>query len=89
MGDWHQDVKLFVGGLSWNIDDNSLWEAFSKHGEVPFCRVATEKETGKSRGFGFVSFKDAEAAETAIKEMYETELDGRSAQSGGLVRLQP
>ena len=52
--------KLFVGGLSWGTDDQSLHEAFSQHGTVQEARVITDRETGRSRGFGFVTMSSAE-----------------------------
>lgn len=73
----YKEYKIFVGGLSWDTDDSALWEAFKQFGEIPFCRVVCDRETGKSRGFGFVSFTDPEARSKAIAEMNEKELDGR------------
>jgi RNA recognition motif-containing protein len=70
--------KLFVGNLSWNTGDEGLLEAFSQYGEVTDAKVITDRETGRSRGFGFVTFADAEAGEKAISAMQGAELDGRS-----------
>ncbi len=70
--------KLFVGGLSWNTTDGSLAEAFEAFGEVTDAKVITDRETGRSRGFGFVTFAEAEAADTAIAEMDGQPLDGRT-----------
>ena len=70
--------KLFVGNLSWNTKDESLQEAFSQFGEVTDAKVITDRETGRSRGFGFVTFADDEAGDKAISAMHGTELDGRS-----------
>ncbi len=70
--------KLFVGGLSWNTTDDSLREAFSRFGEVTESRVVTDRETGRSRGFGFVTFADEQNAKAAIKSMDGQSLDGRS-----------
>ena len=69
--------KLFVGSLSWNTTDADLSEAFSRFGEVAEAKVITDRNSGRSRGFGFVSFEDGEAADTAIAEMNGTSLDGR------------
>ena len=66
-----EEFKLFVGGLAWAIDDDKLWELFKPFGEVPFARVITDRETGSSRGFGFVSFKEKADAEKAVAEMNE------------------
>lgn len=70
--------KLFVGGLSWDTNDASLRNAFARFGEVSEAKVITDRETDRSRGFGFVSFNDEAAADTAIQEMDGTTLDGRT-----------
>ncbi|KAJ8570547.1 hypothetical protein K7X08_037519 [Anisodus acutangulus] len=70
--------KLFVGGLSWNTNDNILQEAFSKYGEVVEARVIHDRESGRSRGFGFVTFNSAEDASAAIQALDQQELDGRT-----------
>jgi len=70
--------KVFVGGLSWGTKDDGLRRAFEAYGAVSEARVITDRETGRSRGFGFVTFEDANAASKAIAEMNGKELDGRS-----------
>ena len=70
--------KLFVGGLSWGTDDHSLRGAFEKFGEVTDAKVITDRDTGRSRGFGFVTFADDSAADQAVSEMNGAELDGRT-----------
>ncbi|MCB9785241.1 MAG: RNA-binding protein [Deltaproteobacteria bacterium] len=70
--------KLFCGGLSWNTTDDSLREAFEAFGEVTEAKVVLDRETGRSRGFGFVTFTDAAAADEAIAKMDGQSLDGRS-----------
>jgi RNA recognition motif-containing protein len=70
--------KLFVGGLSWGTTDETLNGAFSKFGEIAEAKVITDRETGRSRGFGFVTFANDENAASAIAEMNGTELDGRT-----------
>ena len=70
--------KLFVGSLSWNTDDHGLREAFAPHGEIVEATVITDRDTGRSRGFGFVTFEEEEAADKAIAALNETELDGRT-----------
>jgi len=70
--------KLFVGGLSWNTTDEGLRGAFSRFGDVVEAKVITDRETGRSRGFGFVTMADAGAVQTAIRETDGTTLDGRS-----------
>lgn len=69
--------KVFVGGISWGTTDDTLKAAFAPCGEVTSARVITDRETGKSRGFGFVEFADANSADEAIATMHDTELDGR------------
>ncbi|KAK1433679.1 hypothetical protein QVD17_10594 [Tagetes erecta] len=70
--------KVFVGGLAWATDDMSLREAFSAYGEVYEARVIVDRENGRSRGFGFVTFADAETASAAIQGMDQRELHGRT-----------
>ena len=70
-------TKLFVGGLNWKLRGKELREEFSKFGEVAFARVKLDKETGKSRGFGFVEFVNPEDAAKAKDGMDGQELMGR------------
>ena len=70
--------KLFVGGLSWGTNDEGLRAAFEPHGELIDAKVITDRETGRSRGFGFVVFANASDADNAIKAMNGAELDGRT-----------
>ncbi len=70
--------KLFVGGLSWGTDDHALRAAFEQHGTVTEAKVITDRETGRSRGFGFVTYTAAEEAQAAIAERDGTDLDGRT-----------
>ncbi len=70
--------KLFVGGLAWGTDDHGLREAFEGFGEVVEAKVVTDRETGRSRGFGFVTYGDAGSAQRAIEEMDGQMLDGRN-----------
>jgi cold-inducible RNA-binding protein len=69
--------KLFVGGLSWNTTDETLRAAFEPFGTVTEAKVITERDSGRSRGFGFVTFESADAGQQAIEEMDDAELDGR------------
>lgn len=70
--------KLFVGGLAWATTDEGLKTAFGAFGEVVDAKVITDRETGRSRGFGFVTFADDQAGEDAIAGMDGRELDGRT-----------
>lgn len=69
--------KVFVGGLAWSTTQQSLEQAFGRFGEIEEAVVVTERDTGRSRGFGFVTFKEEEAATEAIRSMNGAELDGR------------
>lgn len=69
--------KLFVGGLSWNTDDDSLRRAFEAYGNVLEANVVLDRETGRSRGFGFVTFAAADEADAARDGLHDQELDGR------------
>ncbi|RLN24076.1 glycine-rich RNA-binding protein 2, mitochondrial-like [Panicum miliaceum] len=62
-------TKLFVGGLSWGTDEQTLRQAFSSFGEVTEARIITDRETGKSRGFGFVNFSNSDDAKAAVSQM--------------------
>lgn len=70
--------KLFVGGLSWNTDDHGLHAAFSRFGNVSEAKVVSDRDTGRSRGFGFVTFPVDADADTAIQAMHGASLDGRT-----------
>eukprot|EP00611_Tribonema_gayanum_P017775 TRINITY_DN3063_c0_g1_i1.p1 TRINITY_DN3063_c0_g1~~TRINITY_DN3063_c0_g1_i1.p1 ORF type:complete len:380 (+),score=107.75 TRINITY_DN3063_c0_g1_i1:75-1214(+) len=69
--------KLFVGNLGWDTTSEDLQQAFAQYGDVVDAKVVTDRETGNSRGFGFVTFQSTEAAENAIGGMDGMELDGR------------
>ena len=69
--------RLFVGGLAWATDDARLLEAFEQYGEVVEAKVIADRETGRSRGFGFVTFAQADDAQAAL-ELNDQELDGRA-----------
>lgn len=70
-------TKLFIGGLAWSTDDRSLRSKFEEFGPVKDAVVIQDRETGRSKGFGFVTFGDAESANRAISSMDNKELDGR------------
>ena len=71
-------MNIFVGKLSWGTSSDTLREAFESFGEVTFARVITDRETGRSRGFGFVEMSSDEDARNAIASLDNTELDGRA-----------
>ena len=70
--------KLFVGGLSWNTDENGLKNAFEKFGAVSEAKIIFDRETGRSRGFGFVTFDQKDDASEAVSQLDGRELDGRT-----------
>ena len=69
--------KLFVGNLAWGVTSEMLGEHFSQVGEVLSSSVVTDRETGRSRGFGFVEMGTAELAQKAVTELNGKELEGR------------
>lgn len=70
--------KLFVGSLSWGLTWQDLKEAFGQYGEVVYTKVITDRETGRSKGFGFVEFATVEDAAKAKSAMDGKEIDGRA-----------
>src|SRR5213595_4099087 len=70
--------KLFVGGLAFSTSNDRLREVFSECGQVESALVVTDRETGRSRGFGFVEMATPEEAEQAISRLNGTNLDGRT-----------
>jgi len=64
--------------LSWGVNDDSLRDAFSVHGEINEAVVITDRDTGRSRGFGFVTFEGDDSADAAVAALNGTELDGRT-----------
>ena len=69
--------KIYVGNLPWSATDASLREAFSPFGEVQSASVVTDRETGRSRGFGFVEMDESDA-DRAIRELDGRDLEGRA-----------
>jgi len=72
------EFRAFVGGLAWATDDQALEQAFSRFGQVLESKVISDRETGRSRGFGFVTFADEGALNAAITEMNGSQLEGRT-----------
>jgi len=71
-------TKLFVGSLPWAVNDDILRTAFEAHGKVVSAKVITDRETGKSRGFGFVEMENETDANNAIQALNNSELKGRN-----------
>ncbi|NP_001392698.1 glycine-rich RNA-binding protein GRP2A [Elaeis guineensis] len=72
------EYRCFVGGLAWATDGASLERAFSQFGEVVESKIINDRETGRSRGFGFVTFSNEQAMRDAIEGMNGQTLDGRN-----------
>lgn len=70
--------KVFVGSLSWNTREEDLRDFFSQIGEIQEVKIVTDRETGRARGFGFVTFTNPEDANTAVERLDGSELDGRT-----------
>jgi cold-inducible RNA-binding protein len=70
-------VNIYVGNLAWGCSSDDLLKLFSSHGEVARAQVVMDRETGRSRGFGFVEMANQEEAEAAIKALNGSDLNGR------------
>jgi len=70
-------TKFFVGNLAWSVGDQQLEDLFSAHGDVQSARVITDRDTGRSRGFGFVEMNTTDAARV-INATNGQEIDGRA-----------
>ena len=77
--------KLYVGNLPYSFRDEDLQEAFAAHGSVSSAKVMMERDTGRSKGFGFVEFKTESDNQKAVDQLDGKELDGRAI-SVGLAR---
>lgn len=71
-------TKLFVGNLPFNVGQNEIKELFAKFGEIAEAVVITDKYSGRSKGFGFVTFNNKEDADKAIAEMNGKDFQGRA-----------
>ncbi len=71
-------TKIYVGNLPWQSTDEQLEGLFAAHGEVTEAKIVTDRDTGRSRGFGFVTMADATAAQAAIAAINGHSVDGRS-----------
>jgi cold-inducible RNA-binding protein len=70
--------KLFVGGIAFTTTEEGLHEYFAQAGEVASATIVTDRDTGRSRGFGFVEMTNAEGAQRAVANLNGRDLDGRS-----------
>jgi cold-inducible RNA-binding protein len=71
-------TKIYVGNLPWRATDAQLTEMFAAHGEVIEARIITDRETGRSRGFGFVTMANNDGAQNAIRALNGNSLEGRA-----------
>jgi RNA recognition motif-containing protein len=71
-------MNIYVGNLSYRMSDGELREVFSEFGEVSSARIINDRETGRSKGFGFVEMPDDNAANTAIEALNGKEVSGRN-----------
>ena len=71
-------MNIYVGNLSYDVDDSALRTAFEAHGEVSSAQVITDRDTGRPRGFGFVEMPSDEEAEAAIEALNGQDLLGRA-----------
>ncbi len=70
-------MNIYVGNLSWSMTDEDLNNLFTQYGTVSSAKILKEKNTGRSKGFGFVEMEDEDAAKTAIATLNESEVQGR------------
>ena len=71
-------MNIYISNLSYAVNDGDLKDLFGEYGEISSAKVITDRETGRSRGFGFVEMADDAAATKAIEELNGAELDGRT-----------
>lgn len=71
-------MKIFVGNMSFGTDENTLRDLFSEHGEVDEVTIVTDRDTGRPRGFAFVTMRDDTQARSAIQALNGQEIDGRA-----------
>ena len=71
-------MNIFVAGLSYQINDADLKELFEEYGTVSSAKIITDRETGRSKGFGFVEMDDEGEGQRAIEELNDAEYDGRT-----------
>lgn len=69
--------KIYVGNLPWSCEKENLEDLFRKFGDIDDCVVICDRESGRSKGFGFVTFREPEDAEDAIRKMHDYEYEGR------------
>lgn len=76
-GYYMEKNKLFIGSLPWSMTNETLKELFTQYGEISECIIINDRDTGRSKGFGFITFVKEEDAQKAI-EMNGKEIEGRT-----------
>jgi len=71
-------MNIFVAGLNYKISEDELGDLFAEYGEITSVKLVTERETGRSKGYGFVEMTDEEAGKKAIEALNGVEIDGRA-----------
>lgn len=71
-------MNIYVSNLSFNTESESLQELFSEYGEVTSSKIITDRETGRSRGFGFIEMTNESEGQSAISELHETDFEGKT-----------
>ena len=82
-------IKLYVGNLSWDVKDSDLKELFSPFGEISESTVIMDKYSGRSKGFGFITFVNDESAKKAISELNNKEVKGRAIKVNEAKPMEP
>jgi RNA recognition motif-containing protein len=71
-------MNIFIAGLSFKVNDTDLFNLFEEYGTITSAKVITDRQSGRSKGYGFVEIDDNEAANKAIAELNGAEYDGRT-----------
>jgi len=71
-------MNIYISNLSFRVEDSDLKQLFEEYGEVSSAKVITDRNSGRSRGFGFVEMPDNEAAQKAITELNQADYDGKT-----------
>ncbi len=71
-------VQIYVGNLNYKMTEEALQELFAKYGEVVSAKIIKDRYSGRSKGFGFVEMENKDDGEKAVKELNESEVDGRN-----------
>ncbi len=71
-------VQIYVGNLNYRMTEEALQELFAKYGEVVSAKIIKDRYSGRSKGFGFVEMENKDDGEKAVKELNESEVDGRN-----------